>query len=1430
MKWPADNRSSETVGRVLRLRNTLPALVVSAALALLASCAGQPSSSSGGSPEITQQPVSQTVLAGHSATFTVSAASNSPLSYQWRKNGSNIAGANSSTYTTPPTTMADNGSRFQVMVSNPSQSTASSPATLTVDGPLSITTQPANQTVDVGQTATFTVVATGAAPLSYQWQKNQVNIAGATSASYTTPATTSADNGTSFRVIVTNPVTSVTSNAATLTVNAGPSITTQPANQTVDVGQTATFTVVATGAAPLSYQWQKNQVNIAGATSASYTTPATTSADNGTSFRVIVTNPVTSVTSNAATLTVNAGPSITTQPANQTVDVGQTATFTVVATGAAPLSYQWQKNQVNIAGATSASYTTPATTSADNGTSFRVIVTNPVTSVTSNAATLTVNAGPSITTQPANQTVNVGQTATFTVVATGAAPLSYQWQKNQVNIAGATSASYTTPATTSADNGTSFRVIVTNPVTSVTSNAATLTVNAGPSITTQPANQTVNVGQTATFTVVATGAAPLSYQWQKNQVNIAGATSASYTTPATTSADNGTSFRVIVTNPVTSVTSNAATLTVNAGPSITTQPANQTVNVGQTATFTVVATGAAPLSYQWQKNQVNIAGATSASYTTPATTSADNGTSFRVIVTNPVTSVTSNAATLTVNAGPSITTQPANQTVNVGQTATFTVVATGAAPLSYQWQKNQVNIAGATSASYTTPATTSADNGTSFRVIVTNPVTSVTSNAATLTVNAGPSITTQPANQTVDVGQTATFTVVATGAAPLSYQWQKNQVNIAGATSASYTTPATTSADNGTSFRVIVTNPITSVTSNAATLTVNAGPSVTTNRNNNQRTNVNTNETILTPANVNSASFGKLFSQSVDGYVFAQPLYVPTLAIKGAVHNVVYIATEHDSVYAFDADSSVGSNAQPLWHTNFLLPGATTVSSADVGCDDIVPEYGITGTPVIDLSTNTLYVVSDALENNGANYVKRFHALDITTGAEKPGSPIIISASVAVSGQNPVAFDTQWEHQRAGLLLYSGVVYFAFGSHCDNSDEIGWILGYSYNGSSFSQVFVFSDEPSSINGKDGGIWMAGAGLLMDSGSNMFVATGNGAFDTNLTPPVDYADSIIRIDLSQGPTVQDYFTPWDQSTEELNDLDLGSGGIALLPDQSGTNPHLLVQAGKEGVIHVVNRDKGMMGGFNASGDQIVQEITGIGGIFSSPAYFNGKIYFWGVNDVLKAFTVTNGLLSTSPTDQGPDGFGYPGANPTISASGTSNGIVWALNSGNWSKTGPGGPGVLYAYEAGNLAAGYIYNSFQNGTRDNPGGAIKFAIPTVANGKVYVGAEGQFSVYGELGPGGGTAPAITSANQTTFTVGAAGSFTVDTTGVPAPSLTETGTLPSGVTFQDNGNGSGMLSGTPAGTGGSYAVTITANNGVGTAANQSFTLTITQSSQAP
>ena len=799
-------------------------------------------------PTITTQPLNQTVTAGQTATFSVVAGGTAPLSYQWQKNGVNIAGATASSYTTLATGTTDSGSTFDVVVSNTAGNATSTKATLTVTAGAvapTITTQPVNQTVTAGQTATFSVVAGGTAPLSYQWQKNGVNIAGATASSYTTPAAATTDSGAAFDVVVSNTAGSVTSNLATLTVNAAvvaPSITTQPVNQTVTAGQTATFSVVAGGTAPLSYQWQKNGVNIAGATASSYTTPATATTDSGATFDVVVSNTAGSATSAKATLTVTAAavaPTITTQPVNQTVTAGQTVTFSVVAGGTAPLSYQWQKNGVNIAGATASSYTTPATATTDSGATFDVVVSNTTGSATSSKATLTVNAAavaPTITTQPVNQTVTAGQTATFSVVAGGTAPLSYQWQKNGVNIAGATASSYTTPATATTDSGATFDAVVSNTAGSVTSNAATLTVNAAvvaPTITTPPVNQTVTAGQTATFSVVAGGTAPLSYQWQKNGANIAGATGASYTTPATATTDNGSTFRVVVSNTAGSATSNAATLTVTTAavaPTITTQPANQTVTAGQTATFTVVAGGTAPLSYQWQKNGANIAGATGANYTTLATATTDSGSTFDVVVSNTAGSATSNSATLTVNAAvvaPTITTQPVSQTVTAGQTATFSVVAGGTAPLSYQWQKNGANIAGATGASYTTAATATTDSGSTFDVVVSNTTGSVTSSSATLTVNAAtvaPTITTQPVNQTVTAGQTATFSVVAAGTAPLSYQWQKSGVNIAGATASSYTTPVTTTANSGSTFDVVVSNTAGSVTSNAATLTVNPAP------------------------------------------------------------------------------------------------------------------------------------------------------------------------------------------------------------------------------------------------------------------------------------------------------------------------------------------------------------------------------------------------------------------------------------------------------------------------------------------------------------------------------------------------------------------------------------------------------------------------------
>jgi hypothetical protein len=777
-------------------------------------------------PAITAQPVSETVTAGQAGTFSVVATGTAPLTYQWFSSGSAIAGATSSSYATAATVSGDNGSVFTVTVTNVAGTVTSAAATLTVNTAPAITTQPVSETVTAGQTATFSVAATGSHPMTYQWYVNGAAIGGATANFYTTTTLSGTNNGALYTVTVTNVAGSVTSLVATLTVNVAPTISAQPVSETVTVGQTATFSVVAAGTAPLTYQWYSSGSPIAGATSSSYTTAATASGDSGSSFTVTVTNLVGSVTSSAAVLTVNAPPAITTQPLSQTVVVGQTATFFVATTGTAPLSYQWFKSGIAIAGASSRYYTTPATVSGDSGSAFTVTVTNVAGSVTSSAAALTVNSPPAITTQPVSETVTAGQTATFSVVATGTAPLTYQWYRNGAAIGGAASSSYTSSATVSGDSGALFTVTVTNVVGSITSSTAALTVNVPPAITTQPVGQTVLAGQTATFFAAATGTAPLSYQWYKSGIAIAGATSSSYTTPATASGDNGSLFTVTVTNVAGTVTSVPAALTVNSPPTITTQPASQTVLSGQTASFVVAATGTAPLTYQWYRSGVAVVGATSSSYTTAATVNGDSGATFTVTVTNVAGSVTSVVATLTVNTAPSITTQPASQTVVVGQTATFSVVATGTAPLTYQWYNGGIAIVGATSRSYTTAATVSGNSGSAYTVTVTNVAGSVTSAAAVLTVNSLPAITTQPVSQTVTSGQTASFVVVATGTAPLSYQWFRNGAAIAGATSSSYTTAATVSGDSGALFTVTITNTAGSVTSATATLTVNTAPTI----------------------------------------------------------------------------------------------------------------------------------------------------------------------------------------------------------------------------------------------------------------------------------------------------------------------------------------------------------------------------------------------------------------------------------------------------------------------------------------------------------------------------------------------------------------------------------------------------------------------------
>ncbi len=500
--------------------------------------------------------------------------------------------------------------------------------------------------------------------------------------------------------------------------------------------------------------------------------------------------------------------------------------------------------------------------------------------------------------------------------------------------------------------------------------------------------------------------------------------------------------------------------------------------------------------------------------------------------------------------------------------------------------------------------------------------------------------------------------------------------------------------------------------------------------NDNLRTGGNLNETVLTPAKVNQANFGKLFSYPLDGMTFASPVYVANVNIPGkGVHNVVYVATEHDSVYAFDAD---GLSSTPLWQRSFINPaaGVTTVPAADTGeTGDIPNEIGITSTPVIDPVTNTLYVVAKTKEVVGGNtsYVQRLHALDITTGAEKFGGPVVIQASVPGTGLGSVGgtltFDPLRELQRTALLLVNNVVYFGFASHGDVEPFHGWLLGY--NASTLSQVMVFCSTP---NGDDGGIWMNGDGAAADSTGNLYAITGDGQFDANTGNGKDYGDSFLK--LSPAGSVLDYFTPSVQSALDVGDLDLGSGGVLLLPDQSGAHPHEMVSAGKNGTIYLVDRDN--MGHFNSNTDQIVQsivnifrDVTGIeGGNFSSPVYFNGRVYFAPVGGNVQAFQLSSGLLSTTPTSRTSATYDGRGGTMSISANGNTNGILWALQT-----NGDTVPGTLHAYDATNLG-NELYNSDQAGSRDTLDTWLKFTVPVVANGKVFVDSVGQLTAYGLL----------------------------------------------------------------------------------------------------
>jgi chitodextrinase len=622
---------------------------------------------------------------------------------------------------------------------------------------------------------------------------------------------------------------------------------------------------------------------------------------------------------------------------------------------------------------------------------------------------------------------------------------------------------------------------------------------------------------------------------------------------------------------------------------------------------------------------------------------------------------------------------------------------------------NDSGLLASTAYSYRVRATDAAGNLSGY-----SNTASATTPSSTVTVSLSPK------HAGVTTSQKQQYTATVTDPQNDGVSWSVDAINGGNSTVGTVSTTGLFTPGSQIGIHTVVatsnSNPAVSA---SASIAVTDLKGVFTYHNDPARTGQNLQEYALTTATVNSSTFGMLFSCPVDGYVYAQPLYIANFTIGGLTRNLVFVATEHDSVYAFDADSS---SCVQLWKTTFLSSGVTTVPPADTGeTGDLIPEIGITSTPVIDSSTNTIFVVAKTKETVGSGcssgspcYVHRLHALDLATGAEKFGGPVVLSAP---------NFVPLFHLQRPALLLNNSTLYIGFGSHGDNNTWEGWLMAYTYNSSTITQSWVWhSTDPTN----EGALWGSGNGPALDANGNIYVETGNGVFDGTS----NFSDSVVK--LSPAGALLDYFTPFDQDVMRGNDIDLGSSGPIILPNSAGTTGHPpLIATGKVGVVYLL--DQTNMGKFNSGANQDLGEVTiGFnttditGGFFGQPAYWNGNIYTIIVGDSLRQYAIGNGTISTVSSSNSNNTFSFRGATPTVSAaSSTTNGIVWVADITAYQS---GGAVILDAYDATNVSTP-LYSSPASGS-GAAATAAKFTVPTVANGKVYLGGQLAFTVFGLL----------------------------------------------------------------------------------------------------
>ena len=1132
------------------------------------------------------------------------------------------------------------------------------------------------------------------------------------------------------------------------------------------------------------------------ATSVTYAAPATVPNPATVTLKATAVADTSKSGSTTITIMAAPAPiSVAVNPPSASVQVALTAPFTAqLQNDTQNKGVTWSLSGTGCAGAacgtltnvttTSVTYNAPAT--APSPATVALKATSAADNTKTSSATITVTTPAplpiSVGITPPSTSVQVSLTAPFTAqLQNDTQNKGVTWSLSGLGCTGAacgtltnvTTAGVTYNAPATAPNPATVTLTATSVADATKSGSSTITITAAPapiSVAVLPPSASVQVSLTAPFTAqLQNDTQNKGVTWSLSGAGCTGAACGTLTNVTTTgvtynapaSVPNPATVTLKATSVADATKSGSSTITITAAPapiSVAVLPTSASVQVSLTAPFTAqLQNDTQNKGVTWSLSGTGCTAAacgtltnvttTSVTYNAPAT--APTPATVTLTATSIADATKSGSATITITTLPppvTVAANPPSASVQVSLTAPFTAqLQNDTQNKGVTWSLSGTGCTAAacgtltnittTSVTYNAPAT--APTPATVTLTATSIADATKSGSATITITTptgNVAVSVSPKRAAITTSQTQTYSATVTGSANTSVTWEIDSVPGGNATSLGTIdsngkyTPPTSGTIGGAHIVTARSAADTTVTATAA-IAVTDLDGVFTHHNDTARTGANLKEFGLTTATVTTATFGKLFQCTIDAAAYAQPLWVANLTVNGARHNVIYVATQHNTVYAFDADNSACQN---LWGgPKSLNPsGETFVTSNDVACTDLVPDIGIVGTPVIDPVSNTIYIVTKTKNSGTTTMHQRLHALDLATGAEK-GTPTEIQAQVNGTGNEStggkVPFDPLINNERPALLLSGNHVIISWASHCDNGPYHGWVM--SYNATTLAQEAVHNVSP---NGALDGIWMSGGGPAADSAGNIYYASGNGSWNGTDA----FGDSIVRLGPVAGNSFGsiDYFTPTNQDVLSNADTDVGSGGLVLLPDLgSGAHPRLLVQAGKEGKVYLVDRDnmgKMCLSGCIGGDPQIVQELPGaVGGMWASPTYWNGSVYFGGNGDSIKAFSFNaggSGKLSTSATSSTSKTFGFPGASPSVSSSGNTNGILWALDNGNRSSTTAQ---HLYAWDATNLA-NMLYNSTQSGARDTPGGAVKFTVPTVANGKVYAAGQTTVTVYGLL----------------------------------------------------------------------------------------------------